>query len=153
AGVRAAAVPDILGLEWSKFVNWVGMMALAVLTRSVTWRYLVDPDAALLLVRVTREMSRLADALGIEVTDKSTLPSASLCHGSEEDAVKLVIEVGRSYAARAPEHRMSALQDLNAGRPLEIHETLGYALKKATEHGIATPLLDGLYRIISAAER
>jgi 2-dehydropantoate 2-reductase len=45
------------------------------------------------------------------------------------------------------------LQDLNAGRPLEVHETLGYALKKGAELGVPMPLLDGFYRVIAAAER
>src|SRR3984893_6019720 len=35
SGVRSTAVPDILSVEWSKFVTWVGMFALAVMTRSV----------------------------------------------------------------------------------------------------------------------
>lgn len=153
AGVRATAVPNILSLEWSKFVTWVGMFALSVITRSVTWRYLIDPDAALVLVRLTREMGRLAAALGIELTDKANLPAASLCRGTEESAVQTVIEAGRVFETRAPEHRMSSLQDVNAGRPLEVHETLGYALRKAAEHGIPMPLLDGFYRVISAAER
>jgi ketopantoate reductase len=63
------------------------------------------------------------------------------------------VEAGRVFEKRAPEHRMSALQDVNAGRPLEVHETLGYALQKAAERGIAMPLLDGFYRVISTAER
>ena len=153
AGVRATAVPNILSLEWSKFVTWVGMFALSVLTRSVTWRYLSDPDAALVLVRITREMGRLAQALGIELTDKANLPAASLCRGTEESAVKTVVEAGRVFETRAPEHRMSSLQDVIAGRPLEVHETLGYALQKAAERGIPMPLLDGFYRVIATAER
>jgi len=153
SGVRATAVPNILSLEWSKFVTWVGMFALSVITRSVTWRYLIDPDAALVLVRLTREMGRLAAALGIELTDKANLPAATLCSGTEESAVQTVIEAARVFETRAPEHRMSALQDVNAGRPLEVHETLGYALRKAAEHGIPMPLLDGFYRVISATER
>jgi 2-dehydropantoate 2-reductase len=153
SGVRATAVPNILSLEWSKFVTWVGMFALAVLTRSVTWRYLIDPDAALVLVRLTREMGRLAQALGIELTDEANLPAASLCRGTEESAVQIVVEAGRAFETRAPEHRMSSLQDVNAGRPLEVQETLGYALQKAAERGIPMPLLDGFYRVISTAER
>ena len=153
SGVRSTAVPDILSVEWSKFVTWVGMFALAVMTRSVTWRYMTDPDAALVLVRLTREMGRLAQALGIELTDKANLPAASLCLGTEESAVQMVIGAGRVFEARAPEHRLSALQDLLAGRPLEVHETLGYALQKATERGIPMPLLDGFYRVISTTER
>jgi ketopantoate reductase len=119
----------------------------------VTWRYLIDPDAALVLVRVTREMGRLAEALGIELTDKANLPAASLCSGTEESAVQMVVGAGRVFEARAPEHRLSALQDLSAGRPLEVHETLGYALRKAAERGIPMPLLDGFYRVISTMER
>ncbi len=153
SGVHSKAVADIVGLEWSKFVTWVGMVALSVLTRSVSWRYMTDPDAALLMVRLTREMGRLAGALGITITDRANLPAASLCRGSEQSAVELVIKAGRVIQANAPEHRMSALQDLNAGRPLEIHETLGYALRKGSEHGIAMPLLDGFYRVLSASER
>lgn len=153
AGVRATAVPDIVSLEWSKFVVWVGLVVLSVTVRSVSWRYLSDKDSALVLVRLTREMGRLADALGIKLTDESVLPVATLCHGSEEDAAKLIMEAGSEYKQRAPEHRMSSLQDLNAGRPMEIHETLGYALQKARQHDVSMPLLDGFYRIISAAER
>jgi 2-dehydropantoate 2-reductase len=153
SGVRATAVPDILSLEWSKFATWVGMFALSVITRSVTWRYLVDPDTALVLVRMTREMGRLADALGIDLTDKANLPAASLCRGTEESAVELVLEQGRTFEVRAPEHRMSSLQDANAGRPLEIHETLGYALQKARERNVPLPLLDGFYRVLASAER
>jgi 2-dehydropantoate 2-reductase len=153
AGVRATAVADILSLEWSKYVTWVGMFALSVITRAQTWRYMVDPDAALVLVRVTREMGRLAAALGIELTDQANLPAASLCVGSEQQAVELITKAGRVYESRSPEHRMSALQDLLAGRPLEVHETLGYALQKGIERGIPMPLLDGFYRVIATAER
>jgi 2-dehydropantoate 2-reductase len=98
-------------------------------------------------------MGRLAQALGIELTDKANLPAASLCRGTEESAVQIVIDAGRGFETRAPEHRMSSLQDVNAGRPLEVHETLGYALRKAAEHGIPMPLLDGFYRVIATTER
>jgi 2-dehydropantoate 2-reductase len=153
SGVRATAVPDVSSLEWSKFATWVGMFAVSVITRSVTWRYMIDPDAALVLVRITREMGRLADALGIELNDQANLPAASLCRGTEESAVKLVLEAGRTFEVRAPDHRMSSLQDVIAGRPLEIHETLGYALQKGQALGVPMPLLDGFYRVIATAER
>jgi 2-dehydropantoate 2-reductase len=153
SGVRARAVPDILSLEWSKFATWVGMVCLSVLTRATSWRYMTDPDAAVVLVRLTREMGRLAAALGIELNDRANLPAATLCQGSEASAVQLILKAGRDMQVHAPEHRMSSLQDVLAGRPLEIHETLGYALRLAGEQGIAMPLLDGLYRVIAAAER
>ena len=153
SGVRAIAVPGMLSLEWSKYVTWVGMFALSVITRSVTWRYLVDQDAALVLVRIAREMGRLAAALGIELTDEANMPAASICGGTEIAAVAEVVKRGRVFESQAPEHRMSALQDLLAGRPLEVHETLGYALRRGIELGVEMPLLDGMYRVISAGER
>jgi 2-dehydropantoate 2-reductase len=153
SGVRAVAVPDILSLEWSKYVTWVGMFALSVMTRSVTWRYMTDQDAALVLVRMTREMGRLAAALGIELSDAANMPAATICRGTEADAVAAVVKRGRAFESQAPEHRMSSLQDLLAGRPLEVHETLGYAVRKGAEVGVPMPLLDGFYRVIAAAER
>ena len=37
---------------------------------------------------------------------------------------------------------MSSLQDMLAGRPLEVNETLGYALEKARALGLELPLLE-----------
>ena len=153
AGVRAAAVADIRSLEWSKFAAWVGLVALSVTTRSATWRYLSDPGSALVLARLVREMGTLMCALKIELTDESVLPVATLCRGSEETAVAAVMRVGRDFELKAPGHRMSSLQDLEAGRPLEIHETLGYALQKAAQNGIALPWVETFYHVVSAVDR
>ena len=153
SGVRAVAVEHVLSLEWSKYVTWVGMFALAVTTRSVTWRYLTDPDAATVIVRIAREMGRLAAALGVELTDEANMPAASLLRGTEAEAVAEVVKRGRVFESQAPEHRLSSLQDLLAGRPLEVHETLGYAVRQGASLGIEMPVLDGFYRVIAAVER
>jgi 2-dehydropantoate 2-reductase len=153
SGVRASAVAQIRSLEWSKFAAWVGLMALAVTTRAVTWRYLTDPGSALVLARLVREMGRLTRALNIELTDESVLPVATLCQRSEDDAVAALMRVGREFESRAPGHRMSSLQDLEAGRPLEIHETLGYALQKAADSQVALPLVETFYNVIAALDR
>ncbi len=91
--------------------------------------------------------------LNIALTDQSVLPVATVCAGSEEEAVATIIRVGREFESKAPGHRMSSLQDLEAGRPLEIHETLGYALRKAAEKRLALPLVDNFYQLISAVDR
>jgi 2-dehydropantoate 2-reductase len=153
AGVRAAATPEILTLEWSKFCSWVGLIALAVSTRLATWRFLSDPDAALVLVRLVREMGRLAAALGISLSDRAILPTASLCSGSEPEAVALVMQSGARYRAHAPQHRMSALQDVENGRALEVHETFGDALAKARALGLELPLLECCTLLLAAIDR
>jgi 2-dehydropantoate 2-reductase len=153
AGVRAAATPEIQTLEWSKFCGWVGLKALSVATRAHTWKFLSDPDAALLLTRLVREMGVLASALGIRLSDRAVLPAASLCAAAESDAVAIVMRIGDEYRRNAPTHRMSALQDVEAGRPLEVHETLGYARQKARELDLDLPLLAAFTRLIAAIDR
>jgi ketopantoate reductase len=73
--------------------------------------------------------------------------------GTEAQAIAAVQKVGADYQTKAPEHRMSSLQDLLAGRPLEIHETLGYALRKGKELNLSMPLLGSLYCLVSAIDR
>jgi 2-dehydropantoate 2-reductase len=153
SGVRASATADIQSLEWSKFCGWVGLATLAVATRALTWKYLSDPDAALLLVRVVREMGTLARALGIALSDRAVLPTASLCAATEDEAVARVLTLGEEYRRNAPTHRMSALQDVEAGRTLEVHETLGYAVAKGRELGLDLPLLGTFTRLLAAIDR
>src|SRR5580692_11351393 len=73
SGVRAGAVDDIQSLEWSKFASWAGMMVSAVTTRAVTWKYLTDPDSALVLARLVREIGVLSAAHEISLSARSTL--------------------------------------------------------------------------------
>jgi ketopantoate reductase len=119
----------------------------------VTWKFLLDADSALLLVRLVREMGVLARALNIPLSDRAILPTASICAGSESAAVSLVTAAGAQYLKSAPAHRMSALQDIEAGRPLEVNETLGYAWDKAQELKLELPLLDSFRRLIAATDR
>lgn len=153
AGVRSTAVPDIVSLEWSKFAAWAGYMFLAVTVRSATWKYMVDPDSATLLARIIREAGVLAAASGVRLSDDSLLPVASMCKGTEQQAVETVLRAGKEFKARTPDHRMSALQDLEAGRALEVEDTLGYAVRRATALGLTLPLLEASYRLAAAIDR
>jgi 2-dehydropantoate 2-reductase len=153
SGVRAAATREIVTLEWSKFCGWVGLMALSVTTRAESWKFLCDPDAALILVRLVRDVGALAGALGIALSDHSILPVATLCAGPEEAAVAVIVRTGEQYRTSAPQHRMSALQDLIAGRPLEVNETLGYALERARSLGLSLPMLDCFRYLIAGIDR
>jgi len=153
SGVRAAATPEIVTLEWSKFCGWVGLMALSVTTRAETWKYLSDPDAALVLVRLVRDVGALAAALGIPLSDRAILPVASLCSLPESAAVEIVVKMGHEYRASAPQHRMSSLQDLLAGRPLEVNETLGYALDRAAPLGLTLPMLECFRHLVAGIDR
>jgi 2-dehydropantoate 2-reductase len=153
SGVRAGAVPDIQSFEWSKFAAWAGLMVLSVTTRVPTWQYLTDADSARVLVRIVREIGALAASHRISLSDRAPLPVATIVGASEESAVAVVRAVGGRFKADAPEHRMSSLQDLEAGRPIEVEETLGYAVRLAAEGGLSLPLLESFYSLVAAVDR
>jgi 2-dehydropantoate 2-reductase len=81
------------------------------------------------------------------------LPVASMCRGTEQEAVEAVLRAGETFKTKAPEHRMSSLQDFSAGRPLEIEDTVGEALRVAAGHGLAMPVQESLYRLVRGLER
>jgi 2-dehydropantoate 2-reductase len=151
AGVRCEATPDIRTREWSKFAGWIPMFLVAVLTRQLTWKFLTDPQTAVVVVRIARETAALAAALKIELVDMSPLPVPSIVKGSDERAIEIVRGVGKTFFEKSPEHRMSAQQDVLRGSRLEYAETVGYALEKGRELGVPMPTLDSCYRILAVA--
>ena len=153
SGVRTSAVGDIESLEWSKFASWASLMVLSVTTRAVTWKYLIDPDAALVAARLIREVGALAAARKISLSDRSPLPVASIIRVTEGEAVTLIQALGRRLESSAPQHRMSTLQDLENGRDLEIEETLGYAVRSAAQLNLPLPMLECFYRLVRGIDR
>jgi 2-dehydropantoate 2-reductase len=151
AGVRCQAASNIRTREWSKFAGWIAQFPLAVLTRQITWKFLMDERSALVIVRIVREAAKLAEALGIELVDMPPLPVPSIAHGSDAQAVEIVRGIGQKFLESSPEHRMSAQQDVLRGSRLEHEETLGFALRKARELGVPMPTLDICYRILTVA--
>jgi 2-dehydropantoate 2-reductase len=151
SGVHAAVAPDIRTLEWSKFAGWLAVLPLAVLTHRRSADYLSDPHAAALVVRAARETKMLAEAEGIALEDAPPVPVASIGGSNDQDAIALVLAVGETFRTRAPEHRMSAQQDALRGRPLELEETLGFALARASMLDVDMPTLETSYRLMRAA--
>jgi len=151
AGVRCVAASNITTREWSKFAGWIAQFPLAVLTRQITWKFMMDERSALVIVRIVREAAQLAAAMNIELTDMPPLPVPSIVHGSDAQAIEIVRGIGQKFLESSPEHRMSAQQDVLRGSRLEYQETLGYALQKARELNVPMPTLDLCYRIIAVA--
>lgn len=152
AGLNFRASDRITAVEWSKFVAWSGASGLAVMTRQPTWRFLVDPDTALLVTRVMRETAAVAQHLGIALVDDA-LTSAALLHRSEAEAVKIAQAWGEHVKATAPGIRQSILQDAERGRRLEVNETLDYTLMLANRFKLPAPTLDLCCRVLRMVSR
>src|SRR5215467_6584040 len=142
AGFPAEASPHVQSVEWSKYLLFVGGMALASLTRLPTAKFLSDPDGALLMARVMRELG-----------DAGPLPIKAVCSGTLAEAIEHVQRFGARLAERAPAHKISTLQDLERGRRLEVEETLGYAVRKGAELGVPLPAIDTCDRLLSGINR
>ena len=74
-------------------------------------------------------------------------PVKIVVNESEENAVLALQELGHKLEATAPDHRMSALQDLQRGQRLEIDETMGHAVDEARRLGIPAPTLEMCYNL------
>lgn len=153
AGITTRETGAITEVIWSKYVGWVALMLLAVLTRQGTATYLRDPDSARVVARITREMALLAKARGIALRDQSPVPALSVAAGDEEAAVAVVQQLGDTFAEKAPGHRMSSLQDVERGRALEVDETAGYALRQGQALGLEMPTLALCYQLAAAIHR
>ena len=66
--------------------------------------------------------------------------------------VERVLNIGQTFAKNAPTHRMSSLQDLEAGRKLEVHGTLGYLVDKAASLGVEVPTVAVSYDICAGID-
>jgi 2-dehydropantoate 2-reductase len=153
AGMQAEATAHIQTIEWSKFVAWIGAMALAVLTRLETYKFFSDPEAALICTRLMQETAALATKRGIALEDMPPFLVKTISSVTEAEGVEKLQELGAMMHARAPMHRMSSLQDLERGRRLEVEETLGYVVTNAATVGLAVPTVDTCYRLISGINR
>jgi 2-dehydropantoate 2-reductase len=153
AGINTRVVDNIQSIEWSKYVGWLSLMVLAVLTRQTTGQYLQDPEIARVAARMTRETAALAVRFNIPLIDGSPIPALRVLAGTEDDAVRVVQAVGARMHGQAPAHRMSSLQDLLRGRPLELEETVGYAVRKAIEFGLRLPTVETCYQVVAGINR
>ena len=153
AGVITPAVDDIETAEWSKFAGWLAMFTLAVIARTTTGVYLENAGLAALAVKLVKEAVALARARGITLVDQSPLPVVSVADAATPAAaVEILRDIGRNLVAQAPTHRMSALQDFEAGRRLEVHETLGYAQREAQRLAVPAPTIAFCYELVAGLD-
>ena len=153
AGINCRAAADILSVEWSKFVGWIGWVAASVIGRRPTWEWLSDPDMGAMLIALTREAAQLAQRRGIALRDESPLFAASLVGGSDAAALARLAAMGEDMQHNAPDHRMSSLQDLERGAPLELAETFGFVLNEAEREGLDMPTVRCVYGQLRGIDR
>jgi len=112
---------------WSKLMANVAFNPLAALTGATVDRLLADPRTRGLAVSLMEELAAVAQAIG------ATLPAT-------------VEEKLRAYDRMGPV-RPSTLQDVEAGRPLEIDAILGAVGELGRLVRVPTPMIDATYAL------
>ncbi|MBT6428980.1 MAG: 2-dehydropantoate 2-reductase, partial [Rhodospirillaceae bacterium] len=153
AGLASGTSANIMSEEWSKFVSWLGLSALSVMTRAETYKFLSDPDSARIAVRIMRETAQLPHELGIPLNDGPPFSMDQIITGSEDDAVASLQARGQAQSKTAPSFRQSMLQDVDKGKRIEVEETFGDTIRQAKAHGIAMPTVETCYHILAGISR
>ena len=123
AGVHCVAASNIRTREWSKYAGWIAQFPLAVLTRQITWKFLMDERSAMVIVRIVREAAQLAAAMKIDLSDMPPLPVPSIVHASDAQAVKSSAASARNSSTPRPNIACRRSRTCCAAAGLEYEET------------------------------
>jgi 2-dehydropantoate 2-reductase len=128
-GLDAPIVPDIRAWIWAKMISSLCWNPVAVLTTATLSELNARPDIVALVRRMMAEADTLALKLGV-------------------DSLPISIDQRIEAAANAGHHKMSMLQDLELGRPLEIEVLVDSILAMRELAHSPTPTIDDVYALL-----
>ncbi len=127
AGVKGEPVADIRLELWRKLLNLIASAPVAVLTGANNQALNRDPGTRSVMSHLTAEVLAVAAAVG------SNLPASALDRFRQP--------------GEAPPNKVSTLQDLERGKPLEIDAIVGVVAEIGRLAGVATPSVEMAYAL------
>jgi len=128
---EAGLKPDIAGnirrSIWYKLWGNATTNPMSALVRATTDKIHGDPTCRAWTLEGMAELARIGAAIGCPITE------------SGEDRIKVALKLGA--------FKTSMLQDVEAGRQIELEALLGAPIEIARAQGIPTPALDRLYGV------
>jgi 2-dehydropantoate 2-reductase len=128
---RAELKPDVTAnvrrAIWYKLWGNATINPLSALTRATCDRILADSECRAWMLEGMAELAAIGAAIGCPISE------------SGEDRMAVTARLGA--------FKTSMLQDVEAGRPIELEALLGAPREIGRAHGIATPALDRLYGV------
>ena len=125
AGIRCEASDNVRRAIWYKLWGNATINPLSALTRSTADRLLADPAVRAWMLEAMAELAAIGAAVGCPISE------------SGEDRMAVTAKLGA--------FKTSMLQDVEAGRPIELEALLGAPREIASRFGIPTPQLDRIY--------
>jgi 2-dehydropantoate 2-reductase len=135
AGFDAAAVADILAMQWEKLICNVAYSAPCAITGLTVGEVRDHPEMGAISRAAATEAWAVARARGIAV--------------AVDDPVTLV----REFAGRMPAAKPSVLLDLEAGRISEVDVINGAVPREAARVGLQAPVNETLTALVKTLER
>jgi 2-dehydropantoate 2-reductase len=129
SGLDAPIVPDIRAWIWAKMISSLSWNPIATLTLATLAELNARPEIVAIVRRMMAEADALARQLGVE-------------------RMPISIDERIAAARSAAGHKMSMLQDLERGRPLEIDVLIQSieAMKELAK--AATPTIDDIFALL-----
>jgi 2-dehydropantoate 2-reductase len=127
AGLRPDLTNNVRRAIWYKLWGNATINPLSALTRATADKILADPECRAWMLQGMGELAAIGAAIGCPISE------------SGEDRMQVTARLGS--------FKTSMLQDVEAGRPIELEALVGAPREIAARHGIATPALDRLYNV------
>ena len=125
AGLKPDSTANIRRAIWYKLWGNATINPLCALTRATADKLLFDPPIRAFLLEAMAELAAVGAAIGCPITE------------SGEDRMAVTARLGA--------FKPSMLQDVEAGRPIELEALLGAPREIAARAGVQTPQLDRIY--------
>jgi 2-dehydropantoate 2-reductase len=125
SGLRAPITARIKHEIWVKILGNVAFNPLSALTRATLAQMVRDPEVCALVRNIMTEAEAVAAKLGME------LP--------------VTIDQRIAGAEKVGEHKTSMLQDLEAGRPMELEAVVGAVVELGERLGVPMPHTRSVY--------
>jgi 2-dehydropantoate 2-reductase len=125
AGLKAPVGTRIRHEIWVKLLGNVAFNPISALTRATLVQMVRHPEVSRLVREVMTETEAVANRLGIE------LP--------------ITIDQRMTGAEKVGEHKTSMLQDLEAGRPMELEAVVGAVVELGERVGVDMPATRAVY--------
>jgi 2-dehydropantoate 2-reductase len=127
AGLRPDMSGNVRRAIWYKLWGNATINPLSALTRATCDRILADAECRAWMLEGMGELARIGQAIGCPISE------------SGEDRMAVTARLGA--------FKTSMLQDVEAGRPIELEALLGAPREIARRSGTETPALDRLYGV------
>jgi 2-dehydropantoate 2-reductase len=133
AGLKAPVQTRLRQEIWLKLLGNATLNPVSALTRATLSELMDDEVSRDLLRRLMLEVEAVGQAYGLQ-------PDLS-------------VDRRLAGAARVGEHRTSMLQDVEAGRPLEVEALVGSVIEMGRRRDVPTPELEVVYQLTRQLDR